>query len=78
MDPSTLVRQAVVKGVAQVLACFWEMIPAHVIKAFLNLLVRELAFDTSSVGVRVAVLQVHILVTSFLCLISQLCLLHRA
>ena len=70
MDPSVLVRQAAVRGFMPVLACFWEMIPAHAIKTFLNLLVEELAFDASSVGVRVAVLRVSVPVTSFLLLIS--------
>ena len=48
----------VVIGVCRVLSCYWEMIPAHVIKSLLVTLVKDLAFDSSSPSVRVAVLQV--------------------
>lgn len=60
MDPSELVRVTVVAGVSRVLSCYWEMVPASVIKALLSVLVRQLAFDCSSSSVRVAVLQVGV------------------
>lgn len=53
-----MVRVITVAGVCRVLSCYWEMIPAHVIKSLLTHLVTNLAFDTSSASVRVAVLKV--------------------
>ena len=57
-DQCEVVRVTVVMGVCRMLTCYWEMIPAHVIKSLLVSLVTELAFDRSSASVRVTVLQV--------------------
>lgn len=57
-DPSVVVRVTGVVGVCRVLSYFWEMIPAAVIKSLLTRLIRDLAWDASAIGVRVAVLQV--------------------
>ena len=48
-----------VVGVCRVLSYFWEMVPAAVIKSLLIRLIRDLAWDASAIGVRVAVLQVY-------------------
>ena len=52
------VRVAAITGVCRVLAYYWEVIPANVIKSFLTKLIVELCRDASSDNVRVAVLQV--------------------
>ena len=57
-DPSVVVRVTGVVGVCRVLSYFWEMVPAAVIKSLLTRLIRDLAWDASAIGVRVAVLQV--------------------
>ena len=41
-----------------VLSYFWEMVPAAVIKSLLTRLIRDLTWDASAIGVRVAVLLV--------------------
>lgn len=56
-DSSVAVRVTAILGVCKVVATYWEMIPAIVIKTFLQELVENLAWDTASVDVRVAVLQ---------------------
>ncbi|XP_029192981.2 condensin-2 complex subunit G2-like [Acropora millepora] len=56
-DPCPTVRATAIHGVCRVTGVFWELIPAHVIKMFLTTLITELAFDTSSSAVRVAVFQ---------------------
>lgn len=57
-DPSVVVRVTGVVGVCRVFSYFWEMVPAAVIKSLLIRLIRDLAWDASAIGVRVAVLQV--------------------
>ncbi|XP_073235471.1 condensin-2 complex subunit G2-like [Porites lutea] len=56
-DPCPTVRATAIHGVCRITGVFWELIPAHVIKMFLTTLINELAFDTSSSAVRVAVFQ---------------------
>jgi len=56
-DPCPTVRATAVHGVCRITGVFWELIPAHIIKMFLTTLITELAFDTSSSAVRVAVFQ---------------------
>ncbi|XP_027038917.1 condensin-2 complex subunit G2-like [Pocillopora damicornis] len=56
-DAHPTVRATAIHGVCRITGVFWELIPAHIIKMFLTKLVTELAFDTSSSAVRVAVFQ---------------------
>ena len=49
------------------LSCYWEMLPVHVIRDLLTMLISDLAFDASSVNVRVAVIQVCIICTCIAC-----------
>ena len=69
MDPTAMVRASVIVGACRLLSCFWDMLPVSVIRDLLTLLVSDLAFDSSSINVRVAVIQVvyhthaHILYT---------------
>ncbi|KAL9966949.1 hypothetical protein ACROYT_G025098 [Oculina patagonica] len=56
-DPCPTVRATAIHGVCRITGIFWELIPAHIIKMFLTTLITELAFDTSSCAVRVAVFQ---------------------
>ena len=57
-DDSPMVRSLAVLGVSRALCRYWEMIPLTVVKSLLHKMIRELAYDTSSDNVRVAVLQV--------------------
>ena len=60
-----------VVGVCRVLSYFWEMVPAAVIKSLLIRLIRDLAWDASAIGVRVAVLQVYrVDIVSLQCTVS--------
>ena len=61
-DDAVIVRVSVVVGVCHVLSHYWEMLPVHVLKDLLTQLVSDLAFDSSSISVRVAVLQVTIII----------------
>ena len=58
MDPTAMVRASVIVGACRLLSCFWDMLPVSVIRDLLTLLVSDLAFDSSSINVRVAVIQV--------------------
>jgi len=60
MDPAVIVRVTTTVGVCRILSCYWEMLPLHVIKDFMMMLITELAFDASSSNVRVAVIQVGV------------------
>ena len=72
-DSAVVVRVMAIHGVCKVISAFWEMIPAIVIKTFLQELVENLAWDTASIDVRVAVLQVcvyvqHVHVYTYVCM----------
>ena len=54
-----MVRVSAVMGVCRVLSYYWEMIPAPVVKALISRMVKELAWDSAAVNVRVAVVQVR-------------------
>ncbi|XP_064397126.1 condensin-2 complex subunit G2-like isoform X2 [Halichondria panicea] len=56
-DASVMVRVSAVMGVCRVLSYYWEMIPAPVVKALISRMVKELAWDSAAVNVRVAVVQ---------------------
>ena len=60
MDPAIIVRVTTTVGVCRILFCYWEMLPLHVIKDFLIILISELAFDAASSNVRVSVIQVGV------------------
>ena len=60
MDQSVMVRCSCINGVCCILSYYWEMIPAHVIREISRTLINELAFDTASSDIRVAVLQVRV------------------
>ena len=60
MDQSVMVRCSCINGVCCILSYYWEMIPAHVIRDISRTLINELAFDTASSDIRVAVLQVRV------------------
>ena len=60
MDPAIIVRVTTTVGVCRILSCYWEMLPLHVIKDFLIILISELAFDAASSNVRVSVIQVGV------------------
>ena len=51
-------RVIAIQGVCSICNAYWELIPANVIQAFLRVLVEELAWDTASAIVRVAVIKV--------------------
>ncbi|XP_019854077.1 PREDICTED: condensin-2 complex subunit G2-like isoform X1 [Amphimedon queenslandica] len=57
MDQSVVVRTSCVSGVCHVLSYYWEMIPAPVISDIIRIIIHQLAFDTTSSDVRIAVLQ---------------------
>ncbi len=57
-DPVVVVRATTVQGVFKILNLFWELIPAAVIQSFLIKLLQDLAWDSASSDVRVAVLVV--------------------
>lgn len=56
-DESVAVRCIAVTGVCRVLGVFWELIPEHTIRVLLAHVVNDLAHDSSSSNVRVAVLE---------------------
>ncbi|XP_028391007.1 condensin-2 complex subunit G2-like [Dendronephthya gigantea] len=56
-DPSPDVRATAVHGVFHIVALFWEVIPAHVVKELVSKIFETLAYDVSSSAVRVAVFQ---------------------
>ena len=58
MDPCPAVRVVAVQGVCRICNVFWEMIPPATTKAFIIKLVQELANDSGSSDVRVAVFMV--------------------
>ena len=58
-DSSVLVRVTGVSGVCRVLSLYFELIPFPVMKSLVGRLVKELAWDSASIDVRVAVLQVR-------------------
>ena len=60
MDPAIIVRVTTTVGVCRILSCYWEMLPLHLIKDFLIILISELAFDAASSNVRVSVIQVGV------------------
>ena len=66
-DSGVVVRVTAILGVCKVVSTYWEMIPAIVIKTFLQELVENLAWDTASVDVRVAVMQVCVCVCVCVC-----------
>lgn len=55
-DKDFNVRTIGVQGVCRVLGIYWELLPAATIKVMLDRLVNDLAFDSSSTMVRVAVM----------------------
>ena len=54
-DGEALVRELCVKGVSKILNIYWELIPTAVIKLLLSKMIDQLAYDSNSVKVRVAV-----------------------
>ncbi|XP_041457703.1 condensin-2 complex subunit G2-like [Lytechinus variegatus] len=54
-DQCPVLRVTGVQGVCRILGMYWELIPAHVLTAFLTKLIQDMAFDTSSSDVRVSV-----------------------
>ena len=61
-DRAVVVRVVAILGVCRVISTFWDITPSTVIKTFLQELVENLAWDTASINVRVAVLQVCVCV----------------
>lgn len=69
-DPYPPVRTIAIIGVCRICATFWELIPTDLIKDLLKKIVGDLAWDTSSVEVRVAVSQVCWAYLTFLLLLG--------
>lgn len=57
-DPYPAARVTAVLGVCRICATYWDLIPVDVVKKLMADVVQELAWDTSSVEVRTAVVQV--------------------
>ena len=55
-----MVRIITVQGMCQAYRVYWELIPAATIKALVLHLVQDLAWDSASADVRVAVVKVTI------------------
>ena len=58
-DPCPVVRALAAGGVCQILSDYMELIPAEVVKAMLCMLLKKLAWDTTSPSVRLAVVKVR-------------------
>mgnify|MGYP000904839878 CR=1 FL=1 len=56
-DPVPEVREVGVQAVARVLSVYFDLLPVHTSTAFINLLVRDFAFDAASPAVRAAVVR---------------------
>ncbi|KJE93895.1 hypothetical protein CAOG_04613 [Capsaspora owczarzaki ATCC 30864] len=56
-EPSPAVRCIAVQGSCRILSMYWDLLPEGVIRALLDQLTLELAFDSNSSGVRTAVVQ---------------------
>ena len=54
-----MVRSLAALGVGRALSRYWEMVPVSVIRSLLKKMLLELAYDTASDNVRVAVIQVR-------------------
>ncbi len=57
-DPHPSARVTAVLGVCRVCVTYWDLIPMEVVKKLIAEIVTELAWDASSVEVRMAVVQV--------------------
>lgn len=56
-DESVTVRTVAIEGIFRVLNAYWEMLPDEIIRVLLSRLVNDIAFDTASSNIRLAVLQ---------------------
>eukprot|EP01116_Phalansterium_solitarium_P018133 TRINITY_DN4690_c0_g1_i1.p4 TRINITY_DN4690_c0_g1~~TRINITY_DN4690_c0_g1_i1.p4 ORF type:complete len:220 (-),score=70.36 TRINITY_DN4690_c0_g1_i1:314-973(-) len=56
-DPFVAVRTVAIHGVSRVVGIYWELIPDAPLRVLIGHLVNDLAFDTSAVAVRIAVLE---------------------
>ena len=63
-DDSPMVRSLTVLGVGRALCRYWELVPLSVVKSLLHKMIRELAYDSGSDNVRVAVIQVGVCSTA--------------
>nr|XP_045616163.1 condensin-2 complex subunit G2-like isoform X2 [Procambarus clarkii] len=57
VDPCHLARIAAIRGVFNILADYWLMIPSHIIKAIFQKLLSDLVYDASSAEVRTQVIK---------------------
>ena len=56
-DPSAVVRAGAVTGICSILAEFWLLMPSPIINSLVKVVVKQLAYDSSSARVRQAAVQ---------------------
>ena len=56
-DPAAIVRKTAIESVCRVLGLYWDIVPITTARNMLHVIVTKLAFDTSSIHVRIAVFE---------------------